>query len=65
MMGNMKSTREWAKIDNIPWSTAHQVRRRLGLGTPVASGKVILLTAAEWDRIKNTIQPGRGRPKKD
>ncbi len=60
----MKSTREWAKIDNIPWSTAHQVRRRLGLGTPVAGGKVILLTAAEWDKIKSAIQPGRGRPKK-
>ncbi|KKK70601.1 hypothetical protein LCGC14_2922310 [marine sediment metagenome] len=59
----MKSTTEWAKADNIPISTAHQVRRRLGLGTPVASGKVILLTSAEWDKIKSAIQPGRGRPK--
>ena len=59
----MKSTTEWAKADNIPVSTAHQVRRRLGLGTPVAGGKVILLTAAEWDTIKNAIHPKRGRPK--
>ncbi len=59
----MKSTREWARIDNIPWSTAHQVLRRLGLGNPVAGGKLILLTAAEWDKIKRTIQPKRGRPK--
>ena len=59
----MKSTTEWAKADNIPVSTAHQVRRRLGLGVSVANGKLILLTAAEWETIKKTIQPGRGRPK--
>ena len=60
----MKSTTEWAKADNIPVSTAHQVRRRLRLGVSVANGKVILLTSAEWDKIKSAIQPGRGRPKK-
>ena len=53
----MKSVRAWALSDGISPRTAHNARTRLNIGTPLADGKLIMLTLEDWIQVKAEIKP--------
>lgn len=56
MNQNVQSIRTWALSTGTNPRTAARIVKRLGIGTPVCNGRVILLTKEEYDRVLKSVK---------